>query len=90
MNDQLLEILKNGWVETKEQAELFEDMSNDCNISECNYGDARVNLANGSAEVYYKEIINKDESVAKIDYPQKIRFYNINGNEVKGFDYLNF
>ncbi len=90
MNDQLLEILKNGWVETKEQAELFGDMSNDCNISEGNYGDARVNLANGSAEVYYKEIINKDESVAKIDYPQKIRFYNINGNEVKGFDYLNF
>lgn len=90
MNDQLLEILKNGCVETKEQAELFGDMSNDCNISEGNYGDARVNLANGSAEVYYKYTINKDESVAKIDYPQKIRFYNINGNEVKGFDYLNF
>lgn len=90
MSDQLLEILKNGWIETKEQAELFGDMSNDCNISEGNYGDARVNLANRSAEVYYKETINKDKSVAKIDYPQKIRFYNINGNEVKGFDYLNF
>lgn len=90
MNDQLLEILKNGRVETKEQAQLFGDVSNDCNISEGNCGDARVNLANGSAEVYYKDIINKDESVAKIDYPQKIRFYNVNGDEVKGFDYLDF
>ena len=90
MNDQLLEILKNGRIETREHAELFGDMSNDCYISEGNCGDARINLPNGCAEVYYEEIINKDESVMKIDYPQRIRFYNVNGDEVKEFDYLDF
>lgn len=89
MNDQLLEILKNGRIETREHAELFGDMS-DYNIYEGNYGDARINLPNGCAEVYYEEIINKDESVEKIDYPQKIRFYNVDGDEVKEFDYLDF
>lgn len=81
MKKELIEILKSGEIKDKQQAETFAEAA-EWNISEGNCGDFRLKTNSGYAEIYGAEAKMGDEEIAVPEFPQKIRFFNSEMEEV--------
>lgn len=81
MKKELIEIIKSGEIKDKQQAETFAEAA-EWNISEWNYGDFRLKTNSGYAEIYGAEVKMGDEEIAVPEFPQKIRFFNSEMEEI--------
>ena len=81
MIKELLEILKSGEIKDKQQAETFAENA-EWNISDGKFGDFRLKAEFGYAEIYGAEVKNGDEEIAVPEFPQKIRFFNSEMEEI--------
>lgn len=82
MYKELLEILKSGEIKDKQQAEIFAESAQEWNISDGNFGDFRLKTNSGYAEIYGAEVKKGDEEIAVPEFPQKIRFFNSEMEEI--------
>lgn len=85
----LIEVLRNGKIENEAQMEMFlacgyfEDAGNGDRT-----GDIRVILSHGWAEIYGKEVETEVEYEVSAYFPQEIRFYTDEGEEISTYEDL--
>lgn len=81
MNTELMKILKSGEIKDKKQAEMFAEAA-EWNLWDETAGDFRLKVEDGYAEIYGTEEKIGDETVAIPEFPQKIRFFDFEMDEV--------
>lgn len=81
MNTELMKILKSGEIKDKRQAEMFAEAA-EWNLWDETAGDFRLKVEDGYAEIYGSEIKTGDETVAVPKFPQKIRFFDSEMDEI--------
>lgn len=81
MNTELMKILKSGEIKDKKQAEMFAEAA-EWNLWDETAGDFRLKVEDGYAEIYGTEEKIGDETVAIPEFPQKIRFFDSEMEEV--------